>query len=134
MSKKVNVTKNLKKLILIVEYDNSIQSGLITFFDNDYEVICKNNGPDALVYIKDTRIPDVILLDMELPGLNGRVFVRRIKFDPKHNKIPVILISSVNSRLIINSFQKLGVVDYIVKPFEPSELVDKIVRIFKHMT
>ena len=134
MTKKVNVTKNLKKLILIVEYDNSIQSGLITFFDNDYEVICKNNGPDALVYIKDTRIPDVILLDMELPGLNGRVFVRRIKFDPKHNKIPVILISSVNSRLIINSFQKLGVVDYIVKPFEPSELVDKIVRIFKHMT
>jgi CheY-like chemotaxis protein len=130
MSKKVNVAKNLKKLILIVENDNSIQSGLISFFEKDYDVICKNNGPDALLYINETRIPDLVLLDMELPGLNGRVFVRRIKFDPKNNKIPVILISSVNSRLIINSFQKLGVVDYIVKPFEQSELVNKIVRIF----
>ncbi len=128
MSKKANIAK---KLILIVDYNNSIQSGLVSSFEKDYNVIFKNNGPEALMYLTETNIPDLILLDMEIPGLNGRVFVRRIKFNPKHNKIPIILISSVNSKLIINSFQKLGVVDYIVKPFEPSELYDKIVKIFK---
>ena len=126
MSKKVKVAKNSKKLILIVENDKSIQSGLMSFFDEDCELICIDNGPEALMYLKETRIPDLVLLDMEMPGLNGRVFVRRIKFDPKHNKIPVILISSVNSKLIINSFQKLGVEDYVVKPFETSVLVDKM--------
>lgn len=129
MSKKIKVAKSSKKLILIVEFDHAIQSELISFFNEDYELICINTGPDALVYLQETRIADLVLLDMEMPGLNGRVFVRRIKFNPKYNKIPVILISSVNSRLIINSFQKLGIEDYIVKPFETSVLVDKMVNI-----
>jgi len=129
MSKKVNIAKNLQKLIMVVEYEPFIQSSLISSLGNDYNIIYKNNGPEALMYLNETGIPDLVLLDMEIPGLNGRVFVRRIKLHPKHNKIPVILISSVNSRLIINSFQKLGVVDYVVKPFETSQLADKIIRI-----
>ena len=128
-SKKADFSGKSKKVIMIVDDDSSIRSSLSSLLEKEYEVVGMDNGPDALRYFKETRSPDLVVLDMEIPKLNGRVFVRRIKFDPIHNKVPVVLISSVNSRLIITSFLKLGVMDYIVKPFQPEDLVQKIVDI-----
>ena len=128
-SRKSNESKGGKKIIMIVDNDQSILASLNPFFNSDFEIIGMDNGPDALHYLKEIRIPDMVVLDMEMPKLNGRVFVRRIKFDPTHKKIPVLLISSIDSHLIINSFLKLGVEDYVVKPFEPSLLVEKIMKV-----
>jgi DNA-binding response OmpR family regulator len=114
---------------MIVDDDHAILTSLSPFFEKDYDVIAMDNGPDALRYLKETRIPDLVVLDMEMPKLNGRVFVRRIKFDITHKKIPIVLISAIDSHLIINSFLKLGVEDYVVKPFETTVLINKILNI-----
>ena len=127
--KRTEGSGDIRKVIIIVEDDSSIRSSLSFLLEKNYVVVGMDNGPEALRYFNETRTPDMVVLDMDMPRLNGRVFVRRIRFDPKHNKVPVVLISSVNSRLIITSFLKLGVMDYIIKPFEPSDLVQKIVDI-----
>lgn len=132
-SKKTNDSKNIRKIIMVIDFDHSIRSGLETFLSKDFDIVEIDNGPDAFHYIKEIRIPDLVVLDMEIPKLNGRVFVRRIKVEPMHNKIPIVLISSVNSQLIINSFLKLGIDDYLVKPYETSVLVEKILNIITHV-
>jgi CheY-like chemotaxis protein len=111
---------------MVVDDDESIRLLIGSYFEKDYNVIFMSNGQEALMHIRDVNIPDLVLLDMEMPHMNGRVFLRRIKYSPEHSHIPVIFISSVNSRLIINSMIKLGIVDYIVKPFKPDELIEKV--------
>lgn len=92
----------------------------------DFNVISMENGQDALDYILSQKPPDLILLDMEMPKMNGRVLLRRLRYSTLYNSIPVIFISNVDSRSIINSMIKLGITDYIVKPFKAEDLVEKV--------
>jgi CheY-like chemotaxis protein len=127
MKKKINIkTEDKKKIILVVDDDELIRLSIKSSLKNEYDIINMDNGLDALNYIRAGNHIDLITLDMEMPHMNGRVFIRRVKFDPTHNKIPIFLISATESRLIINSFLKLGVVDYLVKPFTQEELRQKI--------
>ena len=111
---------------MVVDDDEPIRYLIGSFLEKDYNIEYKGNGQEALEFLQSGENIDLILLDMEMPKMNGRVFVRRVQFYPKHTTIPIILISATNSKLIINSFLKLGVVDYIVKPFKPEELVVKV--------
>jgi CheY-like chemotaxis protein len=119
-----------KKTILIVDDSDTIRLFIRSLLEKDYEIIDKNDGQDALTYLSQGNHPDLILLDMEMPNMNGRVFVRRVNSDPRHGKIPIVFITAVNSSLIINSFKNMGVVDFIIKPFKPEELVAKVNDIF----
>ena len=70
--------------------------------------------------------PDLILLDMEMPNMNGRVFVRRVKYDPRYGKIPIIFVTAINNPMITNSFRNMGVIDFVIKPFKFEDLAKKI--------
>jgi CheY-like chemotaxis protein len=59
---------------------------------------------------------------MEMPGMNGRVFIRRIKSSPVHRNIPVVIVSGSTSNILRNSFLKAGAAGYLVKPFQPATL------------
>lgn len=86
------------------------------------------DGHEALIYLSKNKLPDLILLDMEMPNMNGRVFLRRLKYgNTLLNKIPIIFLTSVNSKLIIKSAYNKGVIDYIIKPFK-QEVLEDIVR------
>lgn len=127
MKSKKDNKPNGKKTIMIVDDEEAIRMLIISFLEKDYNIIDLNDGHEALVYLSKNNLPDMILLDMEMPNVNGRVFVRRFKNGGlKSNKVPIIFISSVQSRSIIQSMLNLGVTDYIVKPFNPEELVAKI--------
>ena len=118
-----------KKTIMIVDDEESVRMLITTLLEKDYNIIPMGDGHDALVYLSKNNFPDLIILDMEMPKVNGRVFVRRVKYSHKHNKIPIIVISTVNKKLIINSFLKMGVVEYLTKPFKPQELIEKVDQI-----
>lgn len=89
-----------------------------------YEVIAAINGEEALAVAgKDN--PDVILLDLRLPLISGYEVCRRIKSDEKLKHIPVILFTA-STQDIVAKAKELGAEDYLLKPFEPEALLEKI--------
>ena len=122
-----------KKTILVVDDEEAIRMLMVSLLGKDYEIITKSDGQDALDYLSKGNRPDLILLDMEMPNMNGRVFVRRVKFDPRYGKIPIFFVTSINNPLITNSFINMGVVDFVTKPFKPEELIAKVHDFFNVM-
>lgn len=112
----------MAKQILIIDDDPLIRQLLKSYLSKDYNIELKSDGQEAIHWLKSGNIPDLILLDMEMPGMNGRVFIRRIKTSPVHMNIPVVIVSGSTSNLLKNSFFKAGAAGYIVKPFQPETL------------
>src|ERR1035437_9344588 len=114
-----------KKTILVVD-DNEMVCLLIkSVLDKSYKIVIRPDGTDALTYLDQGNRPNLILLDMLMPKMNGRTFVRRVSADPRYGKIPIIFITTVDSTMLINSFKDL-VVGYIVKPFDKEDLLRKV--------
>ena len=120
-----------KKTVLVVD-DSEMMCFLVkSILETDYLVVIKKDGQEALDYLNQGNRPDLILLDMLMPNMNGRTFVRRIHSNPKYGKIPVIFITTVDSVMLINSFKNMGVIDYIVKPFINDDLITRVNEVLK---
>lgn len=112
--------------ILIVEDDLELRETLndVDFFD-DHETILACNGMQALEFIK-TYTPDLILLDIEMPIMDGISVLKIIKSDPQLHHIPVIMISGlIDSEKILECIE-LGADDYLIKPFNSIMLKARI--------
>lgn len=94
---------------------------------NNYEVITANDGAVCLNKTQ-TEAPDVILLDLVMPGMDGYEACRRLKEMPEAKDIPVILFTASYATGVEEKAKELDAFDYIVKPFEPEELLEKIRR------
>lgn len=90
-----------------------------------HRVLTAANGWDALESIKRRR-PDIILLDLMLPDLDGFGVCEILRRDPQTATIPVIIISAWASTDSRHLGLELGAIDYITKPFSPQELVNKV--------
>jgi twitching motility two-component system response regulator PilH len=90
-----------------------------------YEVIASDNGEDAIMKAKRDR-PDVILMDVVMPGLNGFQATRAISRDPQTRSIPVILCTSKSQETDKIWGMRQGARSYIVKPVNKDELLAKI--------
>ncbi|MCW7752667.1 response regulator [Desulfobotulus sp. H1] len=84
----------------------------------EYEVMVAIDGPTALEHAK-TSLPDLILLDIMMPGMDGFEVCRRLKQDARTRNIPVIFITAMSEALDEHKGLALGAVDYITKPFNP---------------
>lgn len=110
------------KRILVVE-DDPITSGAIKMILEweGYCVDCAANGLEALNYLRQSKEkPDLILLDVMMPILDGHQFREEQKRDPAINRIPVFIVSAVD---IASSLDASG---HIHKPFQPEELLEAI--------
>ncbi len=120
-----------KKTVLVVD-DSEMMCFLVkSILETDYLVVIKKDGQEALDYLNQGNRPNLILLDMLMPNMNGRTFVRRIHANPKYGKIPVIFLTTVDSVMLINSFKNMGVIDYIVKPFINDDLITRVNEVLK---
>jgi len=93
-----------------------------------FEVIVSDNGEDAILKAKHER-PDVILMDVVMPGLNGFQATRAISRDPDTRAIPIILCTSKSQETDKIWGMRQGARDYIVKPVNRDELLEKIAAI-----
>jgi len=94
------------------------------------EVLTAATGPEALRIVRDEN-PHIVLLDYEMPGMNGDEVCRRIKADPERSHIPVLLVTSHRSDAVIEKCRRAGCTDVLVKPVAGKDLLEKVVRILQ---
>jgi two-component system sensor histidine kinase/response regulator len=92
---------------------------------NGYTVITAGNGEDALA-IASARTPDLMLLDMIMPGMDGFTLLAEVKQRPELLRLPVVFLTAAHDReLLLRAFDS-GAVDYVTKPFMPEELLARV--------
>jgi len=116
----------VSKRILVVE-DQPDNRKIIrdVFAPTGYEIIEAENGEEALAAIAKAR-PDLILMDIQLPIMDGYTATRRIKADPALRSIPVIAVTSYALSGEEKKAREAGCDDYIPKPYSPRELLAKV--------
>jgi len=90
-----------------------------------YRVVTATNGLAASPLIRD-EAPDVVLLDLMLPGLDGIELCRRLKADPVTKAIPIIMVTAKGEEADVVLGLGVGADDYITKPFSPKELIARV--------
>ncbi|MCH7732157.1 MAG: response regulator [Candidatus Marinimicrobia bacterium] len=115
-----------KKKILIVDDEKFFIEPIKRFLDkNDFETITANDGFSGIISARK-EMPDLIILDLMLPKINGFQVCRLLKFDDKYKHIPIIIVSAKDT----DKDKELGKISgsdmYITKPINPKTLVDNI--------
>jgi CheY-like chemotaxis protein len=116
---------NTKKTILAID-DMSLNLRTIKItLEKYYDVRVAKSGEQALSVLGTGKI-DLILLDIEMPGMSGFETLELIKLQPNAENVPVIFVTSHVSTELIAKALKKGARDYIMKPFEPEVLIRKV--------
>ena len=116
----------IRPTVLVVD-DNEPQRKIIgkLLKAENYHLIFANDGLEALNVLRKTQ-PDLILMDMMMPNMNGLETTRRLKANPRFYKTPVIMITGKSEGKIVAYSLKAGAVDFVVKPFDHATLMGKI--------
>jgi two-component system phosphate regulon response regulator PhoB len=117
--------------ILVVEDDPTLQELLLFNLEKDrWQVTVADSGEDALLKVVDL-LPDMILLDIMLPGVDGQQVCRQVRRYPKTSTIPIIMISALGQDKDVMAGLEMGADDYVVKPFNTDVLrarIDAVMR------
>jgi DNA-binding response OmpR family regulator len=93
-----------------------------------YQIICAFDGREALEKIGREK-PDLVLLDIVMPKMNGFEVLAKARKNPQTKDIPIIMLTAKGQKLDEDKGRRLGAEDYIIKPFSPSHLLRKIEEI-----
>lgn len=119
-----------RKCILAVDDTAIILTRISDALRNDYEVITVNSGMRALRYLGQEK-PDLILLDIEMPQKNGIETLQEIRMMKDRKDIPVIMLTGVEDKESVLKSAKLGICDYMLKPFSSEDLLMRIRRVLE---
>lgn len=116
--------------ILIVEDDEFLADIYKTKFELEgFKVLLATDGEKGLKAIQSKK-PDLVLLDILLPKMDGFAILQTIKKDPEIKNIPVILLTNLGQKEDVQKGLDLGAVDYLIKAhFNPAETVEKVKKI-----
>ena len=124
--------ENNKKKSLIVDDEPDIVETLKFLIESEgFESIIAMDGEEALKKAKEEN-PDVIILDVMLPKINGYKVCRLLKFDNKYKHIPVLMVTARSQEEDKVIGEETGADEYITKPFDINEIVEKIHYYLKH--
>lgn len=113
--------------VLVVEDDRSIQMVLELVLTRmaKCDVIVASDGPSGLASIQQNK-PDVVLLDLMLPGMDGFEICQRSKADESTKHIPIVFLTAQPQPASVARAMSLGAAGYLIKPFDPIKIVDQI--------
>lgn len=111
-----------KQAILIVDDMADNIHMLVSALKDDYRILVAGSGEKALEIVHGTAPPDLVLLDILMPGMDGYEVCRRIKSTPRGNRIPVMFISVVDATIDKVRGFSIGAADYVTKPFDIDEV------------
>lgn len=112
-------------LVVEDEPENRLFIGLMLRTEG-YEVVEAEDGFVALGLLDQGTLPDLVLLDVMMPGLNGWQVFERLREHPDWRRIPVVMLTALAQRADVERAVQLGVDGYLTKPFEPADLIHTI--------
>lgn len=119
----------MSSTILIVDDEYAGRETLQSVLEGeDYNLITAENGPEAIAKAK-ALLPDVILLDVMMPGMSGFEVCERIRSDPQVAEVPIIILTAMDDRESLLTALKAGADDFISKPFDRFELRARVIGI-----
>lgn len=117
-----------KKCILAVDDAAIILLRITDALEEYYDVVTVNSGARALRYLEKNK-PDLILLDIRMMPKDGFETLQEIRAMEDRSDIPVIMLTGVEDKTYVIEGIKLGICDYILKPFSPDDLLERIQRV-----
>ncbi len=116
-----------KRKVLLVDDDAELVELITDVLEEDgrFEVRIANNGFDAGMMVKEYH-PDLIVLDVMLPDINGKEVCQRVRTDPTMDDVRIICISGMIEEDKIEDLKAAGANDFLHKPFEVDQLVDRM--------
>lgn len=125
--KKKEVTTGVKEKqhVLVVDDNAMVLRNVKGVLENDYSVAVAPSGFHALISI-GKKLPDIILLDYEMPEMNGKQVLEKLKEQEEYEDIPVVFLTSMDTREIVMELLALRPAGYLLKPVEAQVLLDRI--------
>lgn len=122
MAKKLNILLIEDDMIEVMKLNRAITS-----LDLKHRIIEANNGEEALKILqKKDELPDIILLDLNMPKINGIEFLNILKSDDVLKYIPTIILTTSSNQKDLEECYKIGIAGYILKPLKYEEYVTKL--------
>ena len=122
----MTIAKNIAGRVLVVDDQPSNLRVISALLErHDYTVTTAEHGADALAALEE-QLPDLMLLDMLMPGMDGFDLLREIRRRPDWSSLPVVFLTVAQDReLLLRAFEA-GAVDFVTKPFMPEELLARV--------
>lgn len=119
-----------KKQVLIIEDHDCIRLLLGKFLSKEYQVTTRRDGLEGMAWLGKGNIPDLVILDMEMPRINGFEFLTNIRSSGLFREIPVLIVSGDENPKHLFEYKKKGIHGFIAKPFDPRKITETIAGIF----
>jgi two-component system, OmpR family, alkaline phosphatase synthesis response regulator PhoP len=119
---------DVKKKVLIADDEPNVRRLLHSILSKNFEVFEAEDGRQA-IEIATTQKPDVVLMDMMMPKMDGLTACHMIKNDPATKSIPVIMVTAIGFELNVKLSQQMGASGYVTKPFSSEDLLNKIAQV-----
>lgn len=126
----------MPKTILVVDDYTDIFVSIKQVLEDStgqYKVIGVDSGEKCLQLLQQSQLPDLILLDIMMPGMSGWDVAARIKENDRWRSVPIVFLTAKGDEMSMG-MGRLGSEDYIVKPFDIMKLKDCVIRILKTNT
>lgn len=120
-----------KKSIVAVDDSGIILKMLEKLLHEEYAYFGFSKGMRALKYLKEARTPDLIILDIEMPEIDGYQMLEMIRKKDELKEVPVLFLTSNKDKEHVIKAIKSGANDYVVKPIEESVFMDKVRKLLK---
>lgn len=121
----------MKERLLIIEDNNFMMALLKNIFEPQFNVCCMSNGYEALEWIHEGNIPNLIISDLRMPEMGGIEFLNNLKGSIFYRNIPLIMLSGVDKSGDRIQCLQMGADDFVVKPFNPEELIIRVEKLLK---
>lgn len=122
----------MKKMLIVDDEPNIVMSLEYTFKKNNFQVFIARDGQEALDILK-TELPDIIILDVMMPMVDGYATLEQIKQDERLANCRVIFLSAKNKASDIEKGMALGADLYMTKPFSVKKLVEEVNTLVSHV-
>ena len=120
----------MKKILIVDDEQDIVESLKFVLEATDFTCYCAYNGEDGLRLAKNI-IPDLIILDVMMPKINGYKISRLLKYDSKYKNIPILMVTARTQEEDKLIGEETGADEYITKPFDLNEVVKKVEKYLK---
>jgi DNA-binding response OmpR family regulator len=124
-----------KKILLVDDDVDFVEATKLILESKSYDVVVSYDGKEGLKKVQ-TEEPNLIILDVMMPKMDGYEVCAKLKSDPKYRHIPILLLTAVGEYIPTTSYtkemgMKIEADDYVPKPVEPMEIVDRVEKLVR---